>query len=168
LVKHMNEAVNEVRVREHKRLLAAGDDTLKNTRQLWLYGIENVPAKHAQRFDEVKELNLQTSRAWAIKEVFRSFWLCDTVKKAERYFYQWYGWAIRSRLEPVKKVARMCKSHLGNVLTYFVHRLTNGRIEGLNNAIQGLIKKAFGYRNKDRFKTEIFFHYGRLDLYPAQ
>ena len=168
LVKHMNEAVNEVRVREHKRLLAAGDDTLKNTRQLWLYGIENVPSQYAQRFDEVKELNLQTSRAWAIKEVFRSFWLCDTVKQAERYFGQWYGWAIRSRLEPVKKVARMCKSHLGNVLTYFVHRLTNGPIEGLNNAIQGLIKKAFGYRNKDRFKTDIFFHFGGLDLYPAQ
>jgi len=168
LVKHMNEAVNEVRVREHKRLLAAGDDTLKNTRQLWLYGIENVPSQYAQRFDEVKELNLQTSRAWAIKEVFRSFWLCDTVKQAERYFGQWYGWAIRSRLEPVKKVARMCKSHLGNVLTYFVHRLTNGPIEGLNNAIQGLIKKAFGYRNKDRFKTDIFFHFGGLDLHPAQ
>lgn len=168
LVKHMNEAVNEVRVREHKRLLAAGDDTLKNTRQLWLYGIENVPSQYAQRFAEVKELNLQTSRAWAIKEVFRSFWLCDTVKKAERYFGQWYGWAIRSRLEPVKKVARMCKSHLGNVLTYFVHRLTNGPIEGLNNAIQGLIKKAFGYRNKNRFKTDIFFHFGGLDLYPAQ
>ena len=168
LVKHMNEAVNEVRVREHKRLLAAGDDTLKNTRQLWLYGMENVPAKYAQRFHEVKELNLQTSRAWAIKEVFRSFWLCDTVKKAERYFAQWYGWAIRSRLGPVKKVARMCKSRLGNVLTFFVHRLTNGPIEGLNNAIQGLIKKAFGYRNKDRFKTDIFFHFGGLDLYPAQ
>jgi len=168
LVKHMNEAVNEVRVREHKRLLAAGDETLKNTRQLWLYGMENVPSKHTQRFDEVKELNLQTSRAWAIKEVFRSFWLCDTVKKAERYFDQWYGWAIRSRLEPVKKVARMCKSHLGNVLTYFAHRLTNGPIEGLNNAIQGLIKKAFGYRSKDRFKTDIFFHFGGLDLYPAQ
>jgi transposase len=168
LVKHMNEAVNEVRMREHKRLLAAGDDTLKNTRQLWLYGMENVPAQYARRFDAVKELNLQTSRAWAIKEVFRSFWLCATVKKAQRYFDQWYAWAIRSRLEPVKKVARMCKRHLGNVLTFFAHRLTNGPIEGLNNAIQGLIKKAFGYRNKDRFKTDIFFHFGGLDLYPAQ
>lgn len=164
LVKHMNEVVNAVRVREHKRLLAAGDDTLKNTRQLWLYGIENVPSQHAQRFDELKELNLQTSRAWAIKEVFRSFWLCDTVKKAERYFDPWHGWAIRSRLAPVKKVARMCKSHLGNLLTYFVHRLTNGPIDGLNNVIRGLIKKAFGYRNKDRFKTDIFFHFEPLPL----
>jgi len=168
LVKYMNEAVNEVRQSEHRRLQAQGDDILKSTRQLWLYGMENVPAKQARRFDEIKQLNLETSRAWAIKEVFRSFWLCDTVKKAERYFGQWYGWAIRSRLEPVKKVARMCKRHLGNILTFFEHRHTNGPMEGLNNAIQGLIKKAYGYRNKARFKTDIFFHLGGLDLYPIQ
>jgi transposase len=168
LVKYMNEAVNEVRKNEHRRLQAQGDDTLKNTRQLWLYGMENVPTGLAQRFAEVKELNMQTSRAWAIKEVFRSFWLCDKVKAAERYFGKWYSWAIRSRLEPVKKVARMCRTHLENILTFFVHRLTNGPIEGLNNKIQGLIKKAYGYRNKQRFKTDIFFHLGGLDLYPAQ
>jgi transposase len=168
LGKHMNEAVNEVRISEHRRLQARGEDLLKNTRQLWLYGMENVPAKHAQRFEEVKTLNLETSRAWAIKEVFRSFWLCADVQQAERYFGKWYSWAIRSRLKPVKKVARMCKTHLGNILTFFVHRLTNGPIEGLNNKIQGLIKKAFGYRNKERFKTDIFFHLGGLDLYPAQ
>jgi transposase len=168
LVKYMNEAVNEVRKSEHRRLQAQGDDLLKNTRQLWLYGMENVPPQHAQRFNEVKELNLETSRAWAIKEVFRSFWLCDTAKKADQYFSQWYGWAIRSRLEPVKKVARMCKRHLSNILTFFEHRHTNGPMEGLNNAVQGLIKKAYGYRSKARFKTDIFFHLGGLDLYPAQ
>jgi transposase len=168
LVKAMNEAVNDVRKSEHRRLLALEDGTLKGTRQLWLYGLENVPAKHAKRFDEIKLLNLETARAWAIKEVFRSFWLCDTVKQAEKYFGKWYGWAIRSKLNPVKKVARMCKTHLQNILTFFEHRITNGPIEGLNNAIQGLIKKAFGYRNKERFKTDIFFHFGGLDLYPSQ
>jgi len=50
-------------------------------------------------------------------------WLSPGVKAAEQYFKEWYGWAIRSRLEPVKKVARMCKTHVGNILTFFVHRL---------------------------------------------
>jgi len=168
LVKAMNEAVNDVRKREHARLQAQGDDILKGTRQLWLYGLENVPAKHAQRFEEVWATNLETSRAWVIKETFRSFWLCDTVQGAQKYFDRWYRRAIRSRLGPVKKVARTCKTHLDHILTFFTHRLTNGRIEGLNNAIQGLIKKAFGYRNKERFKTDIFFHFGGLDLYPSQ
>jgi transposase len=168
LVKYMNEAVNDVRIAEHRRLQAEGDDTLRSTRQMWLYGFENVPVKHALHFEQVRNLNLQTSRAWGIKEVFRSFWLCDTVKQAESYFDKWYSWAIRSRLGPVKRVARMCKSHLAHILTFFVHRLTNGPIEGLNNKIQGLIKKAYGYRNKERFKTDIFFHLGGLDLYPGQ
>ncbi len=168
LVKAMNEAVNDVRKREHARLQAQGDDILKGTRQLWLYGLENVPSKYAQRFEEVWATNLETSRAWVIKETFRSFWLCDTVQAAAKYFDKWYSRAIRSRLAPVKKVARTCKAHLDHILTFFTHRLTNGPIEGLNNAIQGLIKKAFGYRNKERFKTDIFFHFGGLDLYPSQ
>lgn len=168
LVKYMNEAVNEVRKDEHRRLLEQGDERLKHTRSLWLYGQENVPIKQAEGFEKLKRLNLQTARAWAIKESFRTFWSCPTVKQAGRYFDKWYGWAIRCRLKPVKKVARLCKNHLPNLLTFFAHRLTNGPMEGLNNAIQGLIKKAFGYRNKERFKTDIFFHFGGLDLYPNQ
>ena len=168
LVKAMNEAVNEVRKSEHRRLQAQGDDILKGTRQLWLYGLENMPAKHALRFEEVWTINLETSRAWVLKEMFRNFWLCDTAKQAGKYFDKWYSRAIRSRLAPVKKVARTCKTHLAHILTFFTHRLTNGPIEGLNNAIQGLIKKAFGYRNKQRLKTDIFFHLGGLDLHPAQ
>ena len=168
LVKDMNEAVNEVRKSEHRRLQEQGCDQLKDTRNLWLYGPENLPEAQAERFSNLKRLNLQTARAWALKEVFRTFWSCPTVKGAERYFGRWYSWAVRCRLEPVKKVARLCKRHLPNLLTFFEHRLTNGPIEGLNNAIQGLIKKAFGCRNKERFKTDIFFHFGGLDLYPAQ
>jgi transposase len=168
LVKYLNEAVNEVRLGEHRRLQAAGDDPFKGTRQWWLYGFENVPAQHGPRFELIRALNLQTARAWGLKEGFRSFWLCADVKHARRYFSQWYGGAMRSRLEPVQKVARMCKRHLANLLTFFVHRLTNGPIEGLNNKIQGLIKKAYGYRNKARFKADLFFHLAGLDLYPSQ
>ena len=157
-----------MRESEHRRLQEQGSDQLKNTRNLWLYGQENLPESQAERFGDLKHLNLQTSRAWALKEVFRTFWSCPTVKVSERHFARWYSWAIRCRLEPVKKVARLCKRHLPNLITFFEHRLTNGPMEGLNNAIQGLIKKAFGYRNKERFKTDIFFHFGGLDLYPAQ
>ena len=103
-----------------------------------------------------------------MKETLRNLWLYKSEAWATKHFKRWYGWAIRSRLEPVKKVARMLKSRLANILTYCKSRLTNGPIEGLNNKIQGLIKKAYGYRNKQRFITDIYFHCGGLDLYPAQ
>jgi hypothetical protein len=44
---------------------------------------------------------------------------------------------------------------------------TNALIEGLNSRIQELIKKAYGYRNKERLKNAIFFHLGDLNLYPS-
>ena len=90
------------------------------------------------------------------------------MKQGRRYFKKWYDWAIRSRLAPVKRVAKSFKAHLDNILTYFTHRITNAALEGLNNRIAGLVKKAFGYRNRERFKTDILFHLGGLDLYPAQ
>lgn len=168
MMKHMNEAVNDVRKAEHRGLSAEGDKLLEGTRWLWLYGVENIPEPRRAAFDLLKVANLLTARAWALKETLRNLWLYKSEAWAAKHFKRWYGWAIRSRLEPVKKVARMLKSRLANILTYCKSRLTNGPIEGLNNKIQGLVKKAYGYRNKQRFITDIYFHCGNLDLYPTQ
>jgi len=164
----LSEAVDQVRKAEHRVLRAAGDERLAGTKYLWLYGRENLPAAHREWFEGLRAQRLKTSRAWALKELFRDFWDSPTAEEGREFFRRWYGWAMRSRLEPIKRVARSFKEHLGNVLTYFTHRLTNAALEGLNNRIAGLIKKAFGYRNRGRFKTDILFHLGGLDLYPSQ
>jgi transposase len=163
---HVQKALNEVRKQEHRELTRDGDNSLKGTKRLWLYGAENLPPSQADAFDILKSQKLKTGRAWAMKEMFRDFWKCETVQTAEEFFADWYGWAIRSRLKPMLKVARMIKEHLANILTYFRHHLSNAAIEGLNNLIQGLIKKAYGYRNRERFKRDILFHAGGLELHP--
>jgi transposase len=165
---HMNKAVNEVRKAEAHELLKAGDTTLQGTRHLWLYAWENLMEPLASRFQELRRIKLKTARAWSIKEMWRDMWASFNVPEAKDFFQCWYSWAIRSRLAPIKRVARMFQAHLDNILTYFETFLTNGPIEGLNNRIQGLIKKAFGYRNRERFKTDILFHLGGLDLYSSQ
>jgi len=141
---HMNKAVNEVRKSEARELQRRGDDTLKGTRNLWLYGWENLSIPLAERFDELRGLKLKTGRAWSIKEMWRDMWASFNVQEAGDFFQCWYGWAIRSRLEPVIRVARMFKAHLRKILTHFETGLSNGSIEGLNNKIQSLIKKTFG------------------------
>ena len=161
-------AVDRVRRAEHRTLIEAGDERLAGTKYVWLYGWENLPETHRERFDQLRGQKLKTGRAWAIKEMFRDFWASPTAEEGQAFFRRWYGWAIRSRLAPVKQVARSFKAHLANILTYFTHRITNAALEGLNNRIAGLVKKAFGYRNRARFKTDILFHLGGLDLYPAQ
>jgi transposase len=167
LVGHMTDAVDRIRRQEQRVLKAMGDDRLTGSRQMWLYGFERLPERWRGRMDELRGQKLKTSRAWAIKEMFRDLWACRSVPEARAFFAHWYGWAIRSGLGPVRKVAKMFKRHLPQILTYFVHHLTNALAEGLNNRIASLVKKAYGYRSRVRFKTDIFFHLGGLDLYPA-
>lgn len=166
IMKHMNGAVDKVRRQEHRALTAEGCELLKGTKHWWLYAYDNVPDKHLRAFEAVRDQNLQTSRAWAIKETLRELWAYRSVAWARKFFRDWFGWAKRSKLEPIKKVADMLRNHLANILTYCRHQITNGVAEGLNSKIMSIKRKACGFRNKENFKTAIYFHCGGLDLYP--
>lgn len=166
VAKHMNTAVDEVRRTEHAFLQADGDGTLKGTRQLWLYGLENVPRKWASRFKALRESATKTAKAWKVKELLRSFWKCEDEPDAIAYFKAWCRDAMATRLDPVKKVVRMLKTHWDNIITYVRHHLSNAPAEGVNSRIQHLIQKACGYRNRNRFKRDVLFHLGGLDLHP--
>jgi transposase len=137
---HMLKAVDQVRKREHRRLLAEEDDTLTGTKYLWLFSEENLPEKWEERFTSLRRLHLQTGRAWAIKESLRALWDYQRKGWAMRYWQSWYNWATHSRLPAVVKAARTIEGHLHNVLTYFDHRITNATSEGLYSKIQTVKK----------------------------
>jgi len=141
IMKHMVEAVDSVRKAEHRRLQAAGDDTLKRSKYLWLFSAENLPERYKAWFARLKALELKTGRAWAIKESLRRLWTYRRKGWATRFWKEWYFWATHSRLRPVVKVARMLQSHLANVLTYCDHGITNATSEGLNSKIQTVKKR---------------------------
>ena len=168
IMKHMVESVDTVRKREHRALSAEGLDLLAGSKYLWLYSHENLPERHKERFAALKATNLKTGRAWAIKESLRALWHYRRLGWARRFYKRWYFWATHSRLTPVIDVARMINRHLQGVLNYFATaRITNAAAEGLNSKIQTIKKMAYGYRNREHFKTAIFFHCGGLQLYPA-
>lgn len=166
IMKLMNQAVDAVRKQEHRALKADGDDRLSGTKYLWLYAAQNLPDKHQSTFRTLRNENLRTGRAWAIKETLRSLWDYRSIAWARKFFGRWFGWARRSKLEPVKKVALAFHRHIDNILTYCRHTITNGVAEGLNSRIMTIKRKACGYRNKENFKTAIYFFCGGLDLYP--
>lgn len=122
---HLHEARDQVRQAEHRVPGHVGDDRLVGTKHLWRYGWENPPAVHPERFAQLRRRRLKTGRAWAVKGMFRDFWASETLEEGRRYFGRWYGCVVRSRLEPIKRVARCFKAHLANILTYFTHRITN-------------------------------------------
>ena len=118
------------------------------------------------RFDVLRDGDLKTSRAWAIKENLRFFWEYRRRGWAEKHWKSWYFWATHSRLEPVIEVARTFQRHLDGLFSFFDHRITSAGAEGLNSRIQAIRVSARGYRNREHFKTAIYFHLGGLDLYP--
>ncbi|MHB9008374.1 MAG: ISL3 family transposase [Limisphaerales bacterium] len=163
---YLGAAVDKVRRQEHKELMAQGDETLKGSRQLWLYNPENFSPEQAADFAALKDLHLKVARAWAAKELFTKFWEYRQAGGARRFFQDWFGWVSRSRLTPLVEVAQMIKRHLENLLTYMKHRITNAVTEGLNSKIQSLKAAARGFRNFENYRIRILFFCGKLQLYP--
>ena len=163
---HLGDAVDKVRRQEHRALLAQGDDRLKKSKYLWLTNPANQNRKQKNAFQSLRHSELKVARAWAIKELAMTLWGYVSRGWAERMWKRWYSWAIRSRLEPIKKVARMIKRHWQGVINAVTSNITNASSEGMNSKIQWIKRKACGYRNRERFRNAIYFHLGGLDLYP--
>ena len=96
-----------------------------------------------------------------------ALWSYRTRGWAREAWQMWYQSAIRCRLEPVKRVARMVKRHLEGIVTAVVQGVSNARAESINAGVQRLKYAARGFRNRQRFRNAIYFHLGGLDLYPA-
>ena len=168
--KYLGDAVSKVRRDEARLLRAEGDDTLTGTRWWWNRNEENISDEIWEHFEVLKNSELKTARAWAIKEYFRWFWEPHLSREeAEEYFYKhWYSWAIRSRLEPIKKVAIMLKNHIEGLLNWCNHHITNAVSEGLNSRIQSIKSAARGFHRFESYRTRILFFCGGLDLSPAK
>jgi transposase len=165
VAKPLNEAVDQTRREESVELANQGDDTLKRTRYLWLHG--ETPEDQQDRFEQLLETNLRTARAWAYKEQMVEFWNQPDADAGNAFFQQWYRSVMHSRLPKMKKVAKSLKAHLGGLLTYFKHRITNALTEGFNSKIQAIKADARGFHNFENYRTRILFFCGKLDLLPS-
>jgi transposase len=167
IANHLNDGVNRVRTEEHRRLLRADDDRLKGTRWLWLHSEDNLTDAQYERFRDIKDAALKTSRAWFIKEAFRFFRVVPkTINEAEESFREWYRHTLYSKLEPMKNIARMLKERLGNVVIWWRHPITNAVGEGLNSKIQSIKSATWGFHSFASYRIRILFFCGKLDLTP--
>lgn len=164
--KHLNDAVDKVRRQENKKLTKKKDKRLVGTKYIWLSGMEHMSKENHALLDDLKKMNLNTSKAWCAKEMFRDFWTRRDKDYAVTFFDYWFREAIKSGLSPVKKVAYMLKKHLGNILTYFDSYITNAVSEGLNSKIQSIKANARGFRTFENYRISILFFCGKLSVSP--
>jgi len=164
---HVLEALDHVRRKEQRILKQGGDRRLTGTKFLWLTSQVSRFSRGQQRaFARLRASTLKSARAWALKEAIRRLWEFRSIPRARAFFARWYGWACRSRLAPMRYLAKTLRRHLENILTYLTHRITNAVTEGLNAKIQWIKYSSRGFRDRERFKLAIYFHCGGLDLEP--
>ena len=166
IMKLATEAVDKVRRGEHRQLAKQGDTRLSGTRYLWLTSQENLSDRQKERFDAAYKHELETGKAWAYKEMLRDLWHHEDARSAKSFFADWYNRVIHTKLTPLKKVARTIRERIENVISYCTHGITNAVAEGINSKIMSIKRRVGGYRNRENFKTAIYFYCGGLSLYP--
>jgi len=165
IVAKMNDALDEVRAEEARALVRNGrEPVLKKTRWCLLKRSENLTTPQKGRLKELLRYNLKSVRAYLLKEDFQQFWEYASPTWAGKFLDAWCATALRSRIEPMKKIARMCRRHRPLILNWFKAkgRISNGIVEGLNNKAKLTIRKSYGFRSPDILEMALYHALGKL------
>jgi len=164
LLRHLLEAVNDVRKAEARELRKTQPDLLKGTRYIWLKNPWNLTDKQRERLSFLERINLKVNRAYLLKEAFRRLWNYIHPGWAKRYLRKWFWWATHSRLKPIRDFAWLLRRHEDGVLAWFKTPLDNGATEAMNNNAKAVSHRAHGYRTAETFTLSLLHCLGKLAL----
>ncbi|HSA00916.1 MAG TPA: ISL3 family transposase [Candidatus Paceibacterota bacterium] len=165
ITQHLNQAVDKVRRAESTRLhgkpLAA---KLKKMRWKLLRRGSRVRGQARIKLHGLLASKLATGRAWDLKECFDYFWHYKSIYWAGGFLDYWTERAMRSRLEPMKKVARMMRKHEPLLLNWFKAKgqVSSGVVEGLNNKIRVVTRRSYGFRTFKAMEIALYHNLGKL------
>ena len=165
IVAHMNKAIDKVRASEARELVRKGYvPVLKKSRWLFLKRPENLTEKEDVSLATLLQYNLKTIRSYLLKEDFGSFWDYKSSYWAGVFLNRWCTRAMRSRIEPIKKVALMLRRHKELILNWFRARkeFSSGVVEGLNAKAKVATRKAYGFKSFKSLELALYHNLGAL------
>lgn len=165
IMKKFNEAIDEVRRQEVKRLSERGkENILIRGRWLLLKRAANLTEKQVVRLGDLLKSNLTSIRAYLMREDFQRFWDYKTPAWAGKFLEDWIKRAMRSKIAPMKKVAKMLRSHKGLILNWFRAggELSSGAVEGFNLKAKLTMRKAYGFRSVENLQIALYHTLGNL------
>lgn len=152
VIKLLNEAIDEIR-----RTETAVNPCLKGSRYIWLKNPEHLTVRQSNALKTLSKENRKLSKAYQMKLTLQDIYrTTHDYRVADVGFQKWLSWAVRSRLGPIKRFAKMFKSHYDGILQYFKSHLTAGFSEGTNSRIQELKRRSKGFRNINYFISMIY------------
>jgi transposase len=165
IVAKMNKALDEVRAEEARHMRSEGrDPVLKKSRWLLLKRSERLRDDQRFRLRDILRYNLKTVRAYLLKEAFQQLWDYNSPAWAAQFLDEWCRQTMRSRIEPMKKIARSLRRHRELILNYFRAQklLSSGVVEGLNNKAKVTMRKSYGFRTYRVLELALYHSLGKL------
>jgi len=165
IIQNMNKAIDKVRADDVRELKAKGKlPILKNSRWVLLKRPENLNFRQVVKLADLLNANLRTVRAYLLKEDFDLFWSYVSPHWAGRFLDQWCTRTMRSRIEPMKKIAKMLRRHRPLILNWFRARgaVSTGAVEGLNNKAKVTTRKAYGFKSPEVAAIALYHTLGKL------
>jgi len=116
------------------------------------------------KLKDLVRYNLQSVRAYLLKEDFQQLWNYESTAWAAKFLDQWCRQVMRSRIDPMKKVAKTLRAHRELILNYFRARkeFSSGVIEGLNNKAKVTMRKSYGFRTLRVTELALYHSLGKL------
>jgi transposase len=165
IVATMNRAIDEVRAKEARGLVAKGyQPVLKHSRWCLLKRPENLTDKQDVKLADLLRYNLKTVRAYLLKEDFQFFWNYVSPHWAGWFLDRWCKKVMRSRIAPMKKIALSLRNHRELIMNWFRARnlVSLGAVEGLNNKLKVVTRKSYGFRTFEATEIALYHTLGAL------
>jgi transposase len=170
IMAHLSKAIDEVRAQEAKELKEKGyEPILSKTRWLLLKRPEHLTGKQEARLADLVQYNLKSIRSYLLKEEFQFLWSYISPYWAGRFLDTWCTKTMRSKIEPMKKVAKMLRRHRPLLLNWFRAKgeISSAVVEGFNNKAKLTTRKAFGFRTYHAMEIALYHALGDLPEPPS-
>jgi transposase len=140
---------------------------IKGSRFALLRSEWNLTVEDRAKISEIQRSNRSLYRAYLLKEALAHLLGYQQAGRAKKALKEWLSWASRSRLRPFLRVARTIRKYRDGILAYIDFRLTNGPVEGINNRMRTVARRAFGFHSAEALISMLFLCCSKIELTPA-
>lgn len=157
VMRHLGEALDHVRKSEYAWLQGHGRRYIKGQKYTLLSRKENLTVEGKKALKMVLAANKRLNTAYVLKESFGQLWRYEREGWARRFFDNWRAGLKWQRLTPYEKFAEMIDRHWDGIAAYCrpENKVSLGFVEGLNNKIRVIQRRAYGLRNEDYLRLKI-------------
>jgi transposase len=164
----MNQTMDEIRrALYHEETFLNSRDVIKGIRWLLLKSSTKLNDEKDERkqLAQALEINKPLAQAYYLKEELGQLWLKNNREEAEEFLISWTKRAWATSIQELRKFVKTLLSHRTGILNWFDYQISTGPLEGFNNKIKVLKRRAYGYRDMEYFALKIYaLHENRYGL----